>query len=152
LFGSAAALAGAAFVSTRWFNVFADSDAAGAITARQAFEMAEAGEIYLVDIRRPDEWQATGVAAPATLIDMRRDDFEAALQSIFTQMGVRPLALICARGVRSDRMNERLAKAGFTDVLDVPEGMIGSGAGPGYIEQGLPLRAPTEAELSAIKA
>jgi hypothetical protein len=44
-------------------------------------------------------------------------------------------------------MNTRLASAGFTDVLDVPEGMLGSGAGPGWIASALPLRAPTEAEL-----
>jgi len=39
-----------------------------------------------------------------------------------------PGAPICAREVRSDRMSRRLAEAGFTDIVDMPEGMAGSGA------------------------
>jgi hypothetical protein len=45
-------------------------------------------------------------------------------------------------------MNKRLEAAGFDNILDVPEGMLGSGAGPGYIERGLPLRQATEQELN----
>ncbi len=49
-----------------------------------------------------------------------------------------PVALICARGVRSRKMSNRLKQAGFTNIIDVPEGMLGSGAGPGWIKRGLP--------------
>lgn len=153
LFGGTAVVAtgGAAFAST-WFNIFADANVEGALTVELAFEKAKAGEIYLLDIRRPDEWRKTGVADPAIPLDMRRDDFEVVLQAIFAQQGERPVALICARGVRSDRMNKRLEAAGFTNILDVPEGMLGSGAGPGYIERGLPLREPTAPELDGTVA
>jgi rhodanese-related sulfurtransferase len=145
--GSAAAIVGGGAVfASKWFNVFADLTDEGLLSAKEAQQQAEAGEIYLVDIRRPDEWERTGIAVSALAIDMRRDDFESVLQNVFAQRGARPVALICARGVRSNRMNSRLKDAGFTHILDVPEGMLGSGAGAGYIEQGLPLRAPTAAE------
>jgi hypothetical protein len=35
-------------------------------------------------------------------------------------------------------MSAHLKKAGFTQILDVPEGMQGSGAGPGWLSRGLP--------------
>ena len=41
--------------------------------------------------------------------------------------------------MRSKRMADRLRAAGFSGVLDVPEGMLGSDAGIGWIELGLPL-------------
>lgn len=146
--GLAAAVIGGGYFASVWFNILADAKAEGALSVTDAQVLAEAGEIYLIDIRRPDEWNNTGVAASAIPLDMRRDDFEDVLQGLFDASGARPVALICARGVRSDRMNRRLKNAGFGDILDVPEGMLGSGAGPGYIATGLPMRAPTQPELA----
>jgi len=146
--GCAATLGvGGALFASKWFNIFADVSGQDALTAETAYQQASDGDIYLIDIRRPDEWKRTGVAEPAILLDMRRKDFQEVLRDVFDQSGARPVALICARGVRSDRMNARLVSAGFQDILDVPEGMLGSGAGPGYIKQALPLRAPTQSEL-----
>ncbi|WP_299154441.1 rhodanese-like domain-containing protein [uncultured Tateyamaria sp.] len=145
--GLAAVVGGGTFAAT-WFNIFADADAKGALSVEAADAQATKGEIYLIDIRRPDEWERTGVGQSAIPIDMRRKDFEATLQALYDKQGIRPVALICARGVRSDRMNTRLKAAGFTDILDVPEGMLGSGAGPGWIARDLPLRSPTTAELN----
>ncbi len=146
--GAAVCLASGGGVAATWFNVFGDASEQGALSVDQAYQRAVAGDIYLIDIRRPDEWDRTGIAQPAIALDMRRDDFETVLQYIFDQTGVRPVALICARGVRSDRMTARLQSAGFTDVLDVPEGMLGSGAGSGYLKRDLPLRVPTQVERS----
>ena len=148
LLGGVSVAAGGGLFASKWFNIFADASTEGALTVENALAEAEAGNIYLIDIRRPDEWEKTGVASPAIPLDMRRDDFETVLQSIFDANGERPVALICARGVRSDRMNQRLEAAGFTNVLDVPEGMLGSGAGPGYLKRDLPTRSPTDAELA----
>lgn len=144
--GAAVCIGGGAFAAN-WFNVLADASAPGAISIEDAFQQAKNGEIYLIDIRRPDEWVQTGVTVDAIPIDMRRKDFENVLQSLLDTFGLRPVALICARGVRSDRMDRRLKAAGFSNVIDVPEGILGSGAGPGWIAKKLPLRAPTEAEL-----
>ncbi|MEO9682152.1 MAG: rhodanese-like domain-containing protein [Tateyamaria sp.] len=145
--GGAAVVAGGGVFASKWFNIFADVSANGALSVEDAYAQAEAGDIYLIDIRRPDEWKKTGIAVPAIPLDMRRDDFETVLRTLFEKSGDRPVALICARGVRSDRMDTRLKEDGFANIIDVPEGMLGSGAGPGYLKADLPVRAPTAQEL-----
>ncbi|MEO0931960.1 MAG: rhodanese-like domain-containing protein, partial [Pseudomonadota bacterium] len=51
---------------------------------------------------------------------------------------------ICARGVRSARMTNRLTQAGLTQIIDIPEGMLGSFAGPGWVKRDLPIRVWSE--------
>ena len=127
--------------AANWFNVIATNDSPSAVSVAEAHRAAEAGEILLVDIRRPDEWVRTGIGTPAQPIDMRRDDFIDTLLAQADKDPTRPVALICARGVRSKQMAARLADAGFTQIIDVPEGMLGSGAGPGWLRSGLPVKA-----------
>ena len=110
-----------------------------ALTPPEAAEKAQAGEIALIDIRRPDEWAQTGIPQGGHPLDMRRDDFIAALDQLVDGDRSKPVALICAQGVRSDRMSQRLTEAGFTNIIDVPEGMLGSSAGPGWLARGLPV-------------
>ncbi|QDI78066.1 rhodanese-like domain-containing protein [Leisingera aquaemixtae] len=109
------------------------------LTAAEAFAAARDGGIILVDIRTPQEWRASGVPVGSHQIDMRRGDFMAALQAVAGPDRAVPVALICARGVRSARLTLALAEAGFTNVIDVPEGMLGSAAGPGWIAGNLPV-------------
>ncbi|MEX0304920.1 MAG: rhodanese-like domain-containing protein [Leisingera sp.] len=109
------------------------------LTAAEAFAAAWEGEVTLVDIRTPQEWRSSGVPVGSHQIDMRREDFIAALQAAAGPDPAAPVALICARGVRSARLTLALAKAGFTNVVDVPEGMLGSSAGPGWIAGNLPV-------------
>ena len=109
------------------------------LDAEAAFQKAEAGEIILVDIRRPDEWQSTGSGKGAHRIDLRDADFIDALTKLAEGDRTRPIALICARGVRSARTANLLAENGFTGIINVPEGMLGSSDGPGWIARGLPL-------------
>jgi rhodanese-related sulfurtransferase len=141
--GGLVLMGGVAAFSGRWFNLGAVTDGDTLITAPEALAAVEAGHLTLVDIRRPDEWALTGIGQGATPLDMRRDDFEAALLAVVGGDRAAPLALICARGVRSRGMAMRLAQAGFSHVIDVPEGMLGSGAGPGWIKRGLPVVAPS---------
>ncbi|MCK0166731.1 rhodanese-like domain-containing protein [Jannaschia sp. S6380] len=112
------------------------------MTPPQALAAARADDLLLVDIRRPEEWARTGIPEGATPIDMRRDDFIEVLSGLTGADKDRPVALICARGVRSDRLGARLASAGFARIVDVPEGMLGSDAGPGWLDRGLPVRHP----------
>lgn len=128
-------------VAAQWYNVLAENDAS-ALTPQDAHAAAANNNILLVDIRRPDEWTRTGVGEHAVPIDMRRADFEDLLLQQLDGNTPRPVALICARGVRSRRMSARLSAAGFTRVIDVPEGMLGSGAGPGWLKRGLPVVQP----------
>ncbi len=135
---AAAAVAAGGYIA--WSNA-RRSIAVGAtqITVEQAHASAVAGDVLLVDIRRPDEWQRTGVGEGALPLDMRRDDFIEALTAATGGDTDSPVALICARGVRSARMTQRLSDAGYTNLIDVPEGMLGSGAGPGWLAKGLPV-------------
>ena len=127
--------------AAQWFNIGAQVDDAS-LSAPDALAAAQTGQITLIDIRRPDEWARTGMPVGAVPLDMRRDDFVTAL---LAQDGVakdKPIALICARGVRSRRLSKQLTDGGFTKIIDVPEGMLGSGAGPGWVKRGLPVTRP----------
>jgi len=137
LFGTAAVVGGTVFAA-RWFNITAEAGVDGTLSTPDAHAAAVSGAVVLIDIRRPDEWSGTGVGEGAVPIDMRRDDFTDELLKVTQGRTDRPVALICARGVRSRRMTQRLTQAGFTDIIDVPEGMLGSGAGPGWLKRGLP--------------
>ncbi|MEP5761339.1 MAG: rhodanese-like domain-containing protein [Litoreibacter sp.] len=122
-----------------FYSAITEAIAGEAIDAPTAHEYAMANKITLIDIRRPDEWAKTGSGEGANRLDMRRDDFIAELDKITGGDRSSPVALICARGVRSARMTNRLNDAGFTNIIDVPEGMLGSASGPGWVKRGLPL-------------
>ncbi len=115
------------------------AQAAEVLTATEAFAKAATGKITLIDIRTPEEWAETGSGAGAKRLDMRRNDFSAALDKILGGNKSKPVALICARGVRSSRLSRALRESGYSNIIDVPEGMLGSYAGPGWLERGLPV-------------
>ena len=131
LLGGGAALAGRSYV----MRVSVDGDL---LTPPEAHAHATAGRITLVDIPRPDEWAQIGVGEGAVPIDMRRDDFISALDAATGGNRAAPIALICARGVRSRKMTDLLTSSGYTNIIDVPEGMLGSRAGPGWLKRGVP--------------
>lgn len=118
--------------------------AGGALTVAEAHAQATEGKVLLIDIRRPDEWRTTGIGEGAHPLDMRREDFAEALAGLAEGDRNRPIALICARGVRSARLANRLSEAGFGNIIDVPEGMLGSRAGPGWVRSDLPVTAYEE--------
>lgn len=127
---------------TLFYAALTEETESAALSAPAAFGAAASGDVVLIDIRRPDEWAATGLPGPAIPLDMRLPDFTDRLTSLVDGDLSRPVALICARGVRSARLANALAAAGFTDIRDVPEGMLGSRAGPGWLARGLPTKQP----------
>lgn len=141
--GGAALVVGAGVYTAGGRNLFysaiTETVTGEQIDAPTAHQYAGEGRITLIDIRRPDEWAKTGSGEGAVRLDMRREDFVAELDRITAGDRAKPVALICARGVRSARMTNRLVEAGYTNIIDVPEGMLGSAAGPGWIKRGLPL-------------
>lgn len=137
--GATVALGGAAIFAASWYNIGAQAGEDGTLSTPDAHAAAVSGAVTLVDIRRPDEWALTGVGEGAVPINMLDRDF---IEQVSAQVGgdhSKPVALICARGVRSRKMSVRLQQAGFTNIIDVPEGMLGSGAGAGWIKRGLPV-------------
>ncbi|WP_227268867.1 rhodanese-like domain-containing protein [Roseobacter weihaiensis] len=135
-----AGLATSGAIAAQWFNILAENGGT-ALSPPDAHQAALSGAVLLIDIRRPDEWRRTGLGEGAVPIDMRRPDFEEALLQHTQGDRQRPIALICARGVRSRHLSARLLAAGYTQIIDVPEGMLGSGAGPGWLRRDLPLVA-----------
>ena len=140
--GGAVLVAVAASAGGRaWVTRPAGAGTPDTLTPPEALDAVRAGALTLVDVRRPDEWAATGIAEGAVPIDLRRDDFVQAVRAARDGPDA-PVALICARGVRSRRMAARLAEAGIGPIVDVPEGMLGSRAGPGWLARGLPVTRP----------
>jgi rhodanese-related sulfurtransferase len=141
--GALIVLSAGGFVAADGQNLFytaiTEDFPGGILTASEAHTKAIAGEITLIDIRRPDEWTKTGSGEGAHRIDLRVDDFAALVQAAADGDLNAPIALICARGVRSARTSNQLIDAGFTNIIDVPEGMLGSAAGPGWLARGLPV-------------
>ncbi|MEP5153931.1 rhodanese-like domain-containing protein [Planktotalea sp.] len=114
------------------------------VSPQRANELIRQSEVLLIDVRRPDEWARTGIAKGAVPIDLRRRDFIEAVKAAQEATGGLPLAVICARGVRSRRMAAAMTKAGLGDIIDIPEGMLGSSAGPGWLARGLPTQKWTK--------
>lgn len=108
------------------------------LDAETAFQRASTGDLLLIDVRQPEEWEETGSPQGAHRLDLRSPDFLDRLTDLAEGDRTRPIALICASGGRSSRTAQGLTEAGFTNVLDVSEGMLGSSAGPGWIARGLP--------------
>ncbi len=119
----------------------ADQLPPGIISATDALAMQARGEIILLDIRSPGEWKETGVAAGAEMVTVHRRDFLAAVLKVTGGDRNKPIALICAIGGRSAMARRFLSKHGFTNVIDVSEGMLGNHRGPGWIRRGQPVLA-----------
>lgn len=124
---------------TYWWRATPPFYGGAKLTVTQAHQAAHDQDVVLIDIRTPREWAQTGVPEGAHPIDMRRNDFLDALSLVAGTDRDRPIAVICARGVRSARLSRALSEAGYSNIIDVPEGMLGSAAGPGWLETGLPV-------------
>ncbi len=115
------------------------------MAAVDAWHIVERGEVVLVDIRQPEEWAQTGMARNAIGISMVHPDGQQGfLRDLVTASGGRldaPIVLICRTGNRTSQVRQALESIGFTNVSHIPEGMIGSRAGPGWIASDLPVDA-----------
>lgn len=111
------------------------------MTPDVAREKALAGEIVLIDIRRPEEWAETGVPDVALLADMTSRDFLAKITAIRLENPDIPLAFSCRTGNRSNYLTGELEKLGMSGLIDVIGGMSGSRADKGWAKRGLPIRS-----------
>lgn len=112
------------------------------MSVREANEAALAGKLVLIDIRTPDEWRETGLPVSAHAITMHQDQ-QTFLRELAAATGgskSAAIALICAVGNRSANLQAWMRNAGFSNVTDVAEGMIGGRRGAGWVRSGLPVR------------
>ena len=109
-----------------------------------ALAQVTSGKLILVDVRTPGEWKQTGVAQGAVMLDMQHPKGATGFMDDLLKLtkGDRnaPVALICRTGNRSAQVQRFLESQGFTRVYNIPEGMAGSAAGPGWLRRGLPLQ------------
>jgi rhodanese-related sulfurtransferase len=111
------------------------------IGVRDAHNLVQSGRVLLVDIRQPAEWRETGIADGAVPLTMHQPlpAFLARLKALSAKHDGRDIALICARGVRTKRMQRVLAANGIK-VVNVAPGMLGTWFARGWIQSGLPVR------------
>lgn len=115
------------------------------LSAPEAAAKMTSGDMVILDIRSPEEWDESGIADGAWPVSMHDDDFPKRLRAIFAQHAPDRIGLICATGGRSAYITEILAKNGITGVVDVSEGMFGNERGSGWIARGLPIVSLDEA-------
>ncbi|MDA1100918.1 MAG: rhodanese-like domain-containing protein [Proteobacteria bacterium] len=109
----------------------------------RALEMARDGRIMIIDIRRPDEWQKTGIPTGAKRATIRfgrgTEAFLKRIAKLTKGDKTKPIALICAAGVRSKHASRLLHETGYTQVMDISEGMLGNAEGGGWLRRDLPV-------------
>ena len=114
------------------------------ISARVALAAAQAGDIIIVDVRSPLEWRMTGIPDGSVPITLHHAGgaagFVAEILDTVDGDLSRPIALICASGVRSGAAQALLQGQGFTDVHNLAEGMHGSREGHGWLAEDLPVQ------------
>ena len=129
-----------AFVLVLWTALLGSmARAQEKIDVATALSMAQSGEVLLLDIRTPREWKQTGISPLAVTLNMHSRTFGSDLMSLINSNRDRPIALMCATGYRSGYLSGIMQEAGFSSIYDVTEGMLGSDAGPGWIDAGLPV-------------
>ena len=108
------------------------------VVSSEAFA-ASKDKTTLIDVREPAEWAETGVPQGAATISISRKDF---VDAVLVKVGgdkSAPVAVICKSGARSTKAAEQLSQAGFTNVTNVGDGMMGRPAvGQGWLAARLP--------------
>ena len=114
------------------------------LKADATLKRLQTNQLTLIDIRSPQEWRQTGIAKGAKTITIHdplgATGFVAKVMASLRGKLDRPIALICAVGVRSTRASQILKRVGFKRVYNVREGMLGNTKdGPGWLKRGLPV-------------
>lgn len=136
---AAFALFGAAFAVLLCLPGWAaPARASDSVGPAEALTLVHSRAAAFVDIRTPIEWQDTGLPSGAAAISWGRPDFAERVLALVQGDRAAPLVLICRTGNRSGKAMAYLRDQGFGNVRHVPEGMVGSAAGPGWIARGLP--------------
>jgi rhodanese-related sulfurtransferase len=118
------------------------------ISASEARELQQTGELVLIDIRQPEEWLESGMAEGAIGVSMMHPEGgQGFLRDVLAAVNGNTdasIALICRTGNRTSQVLPALQRWGFTQARHIPEGMAGSSFGPGWIPSGLPIQPCTD--------
>ncbi|WP_109299275.1 rhodanese-like domain-containing protein [Aquimarina sp. AU474] len=89
------------------------------ITVEEMDSLLKLGEVQLVDVRTPSEYQE-GHIDSAINIDFRNENFETLIAKVDKS---KPVAVYCGRGGRSGKCSAYMKKAGFTKIYDLDGGI-----------------------------
>ena len=113
------------------------------VSPDQALQLARGRQVTIIDIRWPDEWRQSGLPAGAERATVRLsrgpNEFLNKIAKLTQGDKSKPIALICAAGVRSGYAAKLLASRGYTQVMDISEGMLGNGHWAGWLARDLPI-------------
>ena len=124
----------------------ASAQAQSKLSAPEAQKRLSTGDLLLIDVRSLEEWKKTGIAQGAAAITIHDPDGIRAFVDKVVRAADgrrdRPIAFICATGVRSAYAQKLMSDAGYTELYNVSEGMMGNPRyGPGWLKRGLPVQA-----------
>jgi rhodanese-related sulfurtransferase len=88
------------------------------IAASEVKRRLDAGEVHLIDVREPEEYQISRIEG-ATLIPMR----QISQQLDRLEQAASPLVVFCHHGVRSLKVVEWLQAQGLTDCVSMAGGI-----------------------------
>ncbi|WP_298958527.1 rhodanese-like domain-containing protein [uncultured Roseibium sp.] len=112
------------------FSLFARFDR---LSPRDAYEGSLRGDVVVIDVRTPNEWQATGSPKTSHRICKNDKDFEQEVLKLLEPAPETTLALSCLSGSRAKSAAKRLQKAGVKN-LKIVEGGISN-----WVKGGLPV-------------
>ena len=115
------------------------------LSCEQALEKASNQSLVFIDIRRVDEWQATGVPKGAYPVTMDNPEFLTILSRLTKNNFNQPIGIICAAGGRSARICQALTTQGYNFVFDISEGVNGGPYGAGWLEKKLEIVSYSDA-------
>ena len=117
---------------------------AGALTPAEAWDLVQAGEANLVDVRTPFELATVGRIEGVPLVEWPRDGDDEAIERFVSELRsavdpAKPVLFICRSGVRSHYAAHVACAVGYARAYNVLEGFEGHpGAGDGWREAKLP--------------
>jgi rhodanese-related sulfurtransferase len=117
---------------------------AGALTPAEAWDLVQAGEASLVDVRTPFELATVGRIEGVPLVEWPRDCDDEAIDRFVHELRAtvdraKPVLFICRSGVRSHYASHVASAVGFERAYNVLEGFEGHpGVGDGWRAAGLP--------------
>ncbi len=109
------------------------------VSVREAHARQKAGQSILVDIRRPEEWEDTGVPEGAIKLDMTSPAFEARLAALRAENPGKQIDLICRTANRTRDVQQALMRRGWRDIVNVRGGLLGNPGNPGWLDEKLPV-------------
>ncbi len=97
---------------------------AQALSPKQAHQMQQNGEIVIIDVRQPDEWQQTGLPAGAQGVALSGPNFIEQIEEIAAQNKGCKLAISCQSGMRTKAAVKSLDAHGMKNLHQIKGGLM----------------------------